>query len=769
MSQGLRAQGVALSGTVADAQTTAPLQGATVLVRELNRSAVTNETGRYTLSLPSGTYSVSVAYMGYGIVEERISVRNKSQVKNFALEEQSNQLDEITINAAARANITKAEMSVEKLDIKTIKRIPQLMGEVDVIKSIMLLPGVQPAAEGTSSFSVRGGSHDQNLILFDQATVYNASHLMGFFSVFNNDVVDEVTLYKGDIPAGYGGRLSSLLNVQTKDGDMEKFNINGGVGLISSRLEVDGPMLKNKLSFVAAGRRTYADLFLPLSPEPGLRNSVLHFYDLNGKLCFKASERDKLSLSGYFGKDVFGMGDDLAGMNFSNTTYSLAWEHRFSDRFSLSSSFIGVRYAYSLNFDMGSMAGVWDATINDIGLREDFALHYGDEGLLKFGLLGIYHNIMPCDATMSMAATGESPSVVLPNQYSVEYALYVMNQHTLGDRLTLKYGLRGTLFQNVGPATVYSYDESYKLSGVQNFSRGDFYNSYWGLEPRLGAVFRLGESSSVKASYARTMQFLHLISNSSAGSPLDVWMASSPSIKPQSAQQGSLGYFRNFRHDAIEASAEVFYKYLNNVVDFKDHAQLMMNPLLEGELRSGVGYSYGLELMLRKNTGTLTGWVSYTYAHSYRKVQTVNDNEWYRAPSDRPHNLNVVLSYDVTKRINLSANWTYATGSPVTYPEGMFEIPAGEFAEHNSYVPIYGKRNTYRMPDYHRLDLAATFTLKKHGRYEHDLNLSLYNAYGRHNPWYITFREEETQPGMMYAESVYLFSVVPSITYNFKF
>ncbi len=463
------------------------------------------------------------------------------------------------------------------------------------------------------------------------------------------------------------------------------------------------------------------------------------------------------------------MGDNVAGMNFSNAAYSLAWMHRFSDNFFLNSSVVGSRYAYDLSFDMGSMKGVWMATINDVGLREDFTYLYGDQGSFKFGVSGIYHDIMPCDATAESVAAGDNPSVVLPNQYAIEYALYVMNQHKLGERITLKYGLRGALFQNVGPATVHSYNSNYEVAGTKTYGRGDFYNTYWGIEPRVGAVFQLDYNSSIKASYSRTMQFLQLISNSSAGSPLDVWMTSSPNIKPQSANQGSVGYFRNFFDDMFETSGEVFYKYLNNVVDFKDHAQLIMNPLLEGELRTGVGYSYGLELMARKNIGAFTGWVSYTYSRSYRKVETVNDNDWYRAPSDRPHNLNIVLSYDITKRINLSANWTYSTGSPVTYPEGRFVIPAGEFAVNDTYVPVYGKRNTYRMPDYHRLDLAATFELKKHGRYQHDLNISLYNAYGRHNPWYITFLEEENDPGNMYAESIYLFSIVPSITYNFKF
>ncbi|MDR2937621.1 MAG: TonB-dependent receptor [Prevotellaceae bacterium] len=768
----LQAQKTTLSGKVSDAQSGEPLVGATIFVRELGRSASTNESGYYTFDVKPGTYNVNVGYLGYTSTDEQLRLKGKSLRKNFKLTEEANQIEAVTVNAEKRANVTKAEMSVEKLDIKTIKKIPQLMGEVDVIKSIMLLPGVQPAAEGTSAFNVRGGSSDQNLILFDNSTVYNASHFMGFFSVFNNDVVNDVKLYKGDIPVSHGGRLSSMLEVSTKEGDMEKFNVNGGVGLISSRLEVDGPIVNDKLSFVAAGRRTYADLFLPLAAEQDLDGAVLHFYDLNGKLTWKASEKDRLSLSGYFGRDVFGMGNDMAGMDFSNATYSLAWTHRFSDKFFMNSTVLGSRYSYDLTFDFGGVAGKWLSTINDVGLREDFTYLYNDDASLKFGAAATYHSIMPCDASMDITMLDDDQRITLPSLYSTEYALYAMHQHKVGERLTLKYGLRGTLFQNLGNDTVMYYDENYKLGIVdkKKFDKGEVYNSYFGLEPRVGAVFQINDNSSVKGSYSRTLQYLHLMSNASAASPLDVWLPSSPNIKPQSAHQGSVGYFRNFLDDAVETSGEIFYKRLNNVVDFKDHAQLMMNQHLEGEVRSGIGEAYGLELMVRKNTGKFTGWVSYTYSRSFRKIKTVNNDEWYSSPADKPHALNIVLSYELTKRIDLSASWTYSTGAPATFPESGYYLPDGVFAGDNDFVPLYGKRNSYRTPDYHRLDVAATFELRKRGGYEHELNVSLYNAYGRHNPWFIQFADDDTPTSSTkYAESIYLFSVVPSVTYNFKF
>jgi hypothetical protein len=753
----LHAQTCTLSGYVRSADDGAALAGAVVTVVEAKQNVLSNAQGFYTVQLPARAYTLRVSYLGFAPFEASLKLQ-KNVSKNFALQQQETALDDVVVSAEKRANVTKAEMSVEKIEIKTIKKIPALMGEVDVVKAIMLLPGVQPAAEGTSAFSVRGGSPDQNLILFDLSTIYNASHLMGFFSVFNNDVIEDVTLYKGDIPAAFGGRLSSLLDVHTKDGDMHGYHANGGVGIISSRLEVDGPIVPGKLSFVAAGRRTYADLFLPLAPEEQIRDAVLHFYDLNGKLVWKVGEHDRLTLAGYYGSDDFGM--PVAGMYFSNTSYSLAWNHLYSDKFFSNISVIGSRYDYQLGMEMSGYDAQWNSDISDLGLRADFTLLYGDESSFRFGASSTWHNVNPCDASLN-SPTGYG-EIVLPKSYSIESAVFAMNQHKLGERLTVKYGLRATLFNNVGAATVWKYNDSYQLVDSAKYAQGVFFNHYYGLEPRVGAVFMLNDNSSLKAAYSRTMQYMHLISNSSAGSPLDVWMPSSPNIRPQVAHQISAGYFRNFLDDAIETSAEVFYKRLSNVVDYRDHAQIMMNVQLEGELRRGIGQTYGLELMVRKSTGKLTGWVSYTYSRSFRQVNTVNNNEWYQASYDRPHNLNIVASYDLFKRVSLSANWTYSTGMPTTFPEGRMVIDGVS-------IPVYGKRNTYRFEDYHRLDVALNIVLNRHGFYSHELNISAYNAYARHNTWYIQFTEEPEGSGIMNADKLYLFSIVPSVTYNFKF
>ncbi|MDR0414108.1 MAG: TonB-dependent receptor [Prevotellaceae bacterium] len=756
-----RAQSLMLSGYVRNARTGEPLPGAVVYIREARNNIIADDRGFFSVSLPQGLYSATATYMGYSPLEVTLNLKS-SLVKDFALEQQDTELEEIVVSAARRANVTKAQMGLEKLEIKTIKRIPALMGEVDVIKAIMLLPGVQPAAEGTSAFSVRGGSPDQNLILFDNATVYNASHLMGFFSVFNNDVVNDVKLYKGDIPAAHGGRLSSLLEVTSKTGSPDRLNANGGLGLISSRLEVDGPIVDRNLTFVAAGRRTYADLFLPLAPERGVRDAILHFYDLNGNISYKLNDNNRLTLTGYYGKDVFGM--SVAGMEFANSAYSLCWNHLYSDRMFSNISIIGSGYRYQLRMAMSGFDMQWNSAIDDLGVRADFTMLYGEESMLHFGASGVWHKVNPCDASAITPANSEPESIRLPETNSLENSIYAMNQHRIGDRLTVKYGLRGVVFSNIGPATIYSYDSDYNLTdnAPATYSRGDFYNSYWRLEPRASAVFLLNDNSSLKASYSRTVQYMHLVTSSTATSPLDVWMPSSPGIRPQAAHQVATGYFHNLAENTVELSAELFYKYMNDVVDYKDHSSILLNQHLEGELRRGVGRSYGLELMARKNAGRFTGWVSYTYSRSFRKVQTVNNDEWYQAPFDRPHSLNIVASYDVTRRLNLSANWTFVSGSPTTFPEGRYTADGAS-------IPIYGKRNTYRLDDYHRLDLAVNYVLKSYKRYSHEINLSVYNAYARHNTWFIQFTEEPEGSGIMYADKLYLFSVVPSVTYNFKF
>ncbi len=751
-----------VSGNITDSSTGEDLIGATVYVEELKTGTSANAYGFYSLSLPEGKYRLLFSFVGYVAHKTEIDLKKNEKI-NVRLESSSKELDEVVVSAEGRnANVSRTEMSVERLSMQTIKRIPALMGEVDVIKAIQLLPGVQSTAEGSSGFSVRGGSHDQNLILLDEATVYNASHLMGFFSVFNNDAVKDVKLYKGDIPASFGGRLASLLDIRTKDGNNQRFSATGGIGTISSRITLEGPMFTDKLSYLLSGRRTYADVFLALSNEEDLRQSTLYFYDMNGKLNYRINENNRIFFAAYLGRDKFGT--NFAGMDFGNQTLSLRWNHVFSPRLFSNFTFIGSFYDYYLKTELSEQVSMdWKSKMRDFGFKSDFSYHLNPNNNMKFGYHLTYHDFSPGEG----GGVG-SQSIIArfaePRNYALEHALFIANESKIGNKITVKYGLRYTLFQNIGNGEQTYILEDYAVKDSATYTRGKVYHNIGRWEPRLGFVYEINEANSVKGSYSRTAQFIQLASNSAAGSPLDVWFQSSPNIKPQLCDQYAAGYFRNFFDNMFETSVEFYYKNMKDVIDFKDHAELMGNSDLEQEVRFGKGKAYGIELMVRKNEGKLNGWVSYTYAKAKRQVDDINDGNWYRSPFDKPNNISIVLNYELSKQWVISANWVYASGMPVTYPTGRYEIEG-------RYVPVYSGRNEYRYPAYHRLDLSATWAFKsKPGkRFKSELNFSLYNAYGRHNPWTITFRQEKDNPDKTYAEMVYLFSFVPSITYNFSF
>ena len=750
-----------INGSITDASNGEDLIGAGISIQGTNIGTVTNAYGLYSLSLPAGKYRLSISYIGYQKKEVDVDL-SKNVKMNFSLDVNSKELKEIVVSAeGVNARITKTEMSTEKLSVKTIKSMPALMGEVDVIKAVQLLPGVQATSEGTSGFSVRGGSHDQNLILLDEATVYSASHLMGFFSVFNNDAIKDVTLYKGDIPATFGGRLSSLLDIRTKDGNNQNFTGTGGIGIISSRLTLEGPIANENITYLVSGRRTYADLFLKLSSDEDLRKSSLYFYDMNAKLNYRIDDNNRIYLAGYLGKDNFST--KFAGMNFGNKTVSARWNHIFSPKFFSNFTLIGSFYDYYLEMDLSDQMNEYiKSRMEDYGFKADFSYHFNPKNNLKFGVNTVYHRFVPAEGG---GLNDESiiGRVSFPKEYALETAAYVSNELSIGEKIKLKYGLRFSLFQNISNGREVDFLKDYEVDYSKTYKKGKFYNSQYEFEPRVGAVYLLNEEQSIKASYSRTAQYIQLASNSAAGSPLDIWFQASQNVKPQLCDQVAIGYFRNFSNNEYEASAEIYYKDMKNVVDFKDHADLMVNEDLEQELRFGKGYSYGAEFMLRKNTGPLTGWISYTLSKSRRKADDIYDGNWYRSPYDKPHNISIVANYELSKKWSVSANWVYASGTPVTYPTGRFQIE-------NNYVPIYSGRNEYRYPDYHRLDLSATCQLSKPGkRFKHELNFSLYNAYGRKNPWTIMFEQEDNDPNTLYAEKVYLFTFIPSVTWNFTF
>lgn len=751
-----------ISGYIKDKNNGEALIGATVFIEDLKTGTISNQYGFFSVSLPKGTYKIVIRYIGYQQEIATYELTNDKTI-NFELRPVTQSIQGVEITADRKdENVRKAEMSSIKMDIKKIKKIPALFGEVDILKSIQLLPGIQSAAEGTSGFSVRGGSPDQNLILLDEATVYNPSHLLGFFSVFNNDAIKDIQIYKGDIPAMYGGRLSSLLEVRMKEGNSKRFTATGGIGAIASRLTLEGPIIKEQSSWIVSGRRTYIDLFFPLAANEGLHDSKLFFYDLNAKVNHTINENNRIFVSAYSGRDVFG--GDFAQMNLGNKTFTARWNHLFSKKLFSNFTIVRAQYDYELGTPEGeAQSFLWNSSIVDYGVKGDFTWFLNPNNTLKFGAGSTFHDFKPGKAKGTGSESFISEYVV-PENFSIENSLYVSNDQQLSGLLNLKYGIRISSFQNIGPSTNYTFNnEGLPVDSVVH-KKNEFYNTKINLEPRLAASLMINELSSVKASVSRTVQYLHLAQNSTAGSPLDIWFPSSPNVKPQVADQFALGYFRNFANNNIETSIEVYYKKMTNTIDFKDHADLLLNQYMEAELRYGKSWSYGTEILIRKTTGQLTGWIGYTLSKSERKINGVNNNNTYKSPYDRTHEIAVVANYELSDRISLSANWVYSTGAPYTIPTGRAEIGG-------IILPVYSDRNEYRMPDYHRLDLSMSLKGKEktNQKFRHEWNFSVYNAYARKNAWIINFIQDENDPYKTYAEKIYLFSIIPSVTFNFFF
>ncbi len=753
---------VTLSGYITDIENGESLPGATIFIVGLNAGAASNNYGYYALTIPSGKQTIVFSYIGYTDIVVDIDLLHDT-ILNIELVSSSQLLNEVVVKGElTNANITNIQMSVNKISSKTIQSIPALLGEVDLVKALQLLPGVKFVAEGSSGLSVRGGSPDQNLILLDEATVYNAGHLMGFFSVFNNDAVKSVELFKGDLPSKYGGRLASLIDIRMKDGNTKEFHGNGGIGLISSRLMLEGPIVKDKASFMVAGRRSYADLFLRLSSNEDMRDNILYFFDLNAKVNYTINKNNRVFLSAYRGKDVFK--NPGFGMKWGNTTGTVRWNHVFHEKLFSNFTFIASRFSYDLGVPDGNETAFnWGSSLTDYNLKSDFNWYFNPKNTITFGVSMLHHTFFPG----SIEGTGEESFITkyeLPNNYALESAIYIGNEQKLSPVVVLKYGVRVSMFNNIGPATIFNYNNEGNVVDSTTYASSDFFNTYTGLEPRLGIVFILNEVSSIKASYSRNIQYIQQAQNSTAGSPLHIWFPASPNIRPQKGHQIAMGYFRNFSNGTIETSAEAYYKITDNAVDFIDHADLLLNKYLEGEILLGKGWSYGLELMVRKNSGKLTGWVSYTLSKAIHKINGINNNNPYPAPYDRPNDISIVANYLLNKRISFSATWVYATGQPVTFPVGRFEYG-------NAIVPVYTERNSYRMMDYHRLDLSVTYKGKNKPdkKWHNEFVLSVYNAYNNYNPYMINFQNDIDNPGATYAEMTYLFGIIPSFTYNFKF
>ena len=770
----LYSQTYTISGTLKDSATGEDLIGATIFVKELSGTGtITNTYGFYSLSLTKGNYTIIYRFIGYQDQEFIISL-DKDITKNLELQSSDNELNEIVVSAEKEnSNVTKTEMGVSKIVMKDIENIPVLFGEKDVMKTIQLMPGVKSAGEGSAGFYVRGGGADQNLILLDGAPVYNASHMMGFFSVFNSDALKDVKLYTGSMPAEYGGRLSSVMDIKMKEGNSKELSVSGGIGLISSKLTIEAPLVKNKGSFIVSGRRTYADLFLKLSSDEDLKNTTMYFYDVNAKANYQISKKDRLFLSGYFGRDDFGFSSDF-GFDWGNTTATLRWNHIFSNKLFSNTSLIYSKYSYKIDIgtDVDSQIS---SSIEDFNLKQDFDYYLNAKNTLKFGGNIIHHNFIPGE----VEAGSESfvNSLKIENRYSIESALYLSNEHKINDKLTLDYGLRFSNFTQIGPGDIYSNDGDGNVMDTTIYGDLEKVSSYNGWSPRFSASYVFDEDNSIKASYARTNQYLHLISNSTSTSPTDIWLPSSNNIKPQIGNNFSIGYFRNFNDNMIEFSSEIYYKTLQNTIDYRTGAQVTLNPAVEGELLFGDGRAYGLELLLKKRKGRFTGWLSYTLAKTENRFDEINDGGWHPAKQDRTHDISIVGTYKINDRLDFSATWVYYTGNAVTFPSGKYEMDG-------QIINYYTERNGYRMPDYHRLDLGLTLhnknyklridpetgkQIKVKKKYSSSWNFSVYNAYSRENAYSISFEESESVPGTTEAIQLSLFKIVPSVSYNFKF
>lgn len=759
----IQAQQSSVFGVVKDIDTKELMIGAAVYVDSLQIGTTTDENGFYELKLEVGRYKIRYSYLGYHTQETVVTVDKSRKRLNVELKMESQLLENVIVTSKKKdANVRELAMSVQKLEMVKIRKIPALMGEVDVIKAIQLLPGVQSSSEGSSGFSVRGGSPDQNLITLDDTPVYNASHFLGFLSVFNNDVVKEATLYKGDIPANYDSRLSSVLDVKTLDEVPDRFTMTGGIGILTSRLMLNMPFNKQRTSVMLAGRITYGGILASYLLKD-LTKTKLYFYDLNGKITHVFNKNNRIYLSAYNGYDLVWM-DKMMGLGYGNTTADLRWNHIFNDKLTSNLSLMYSKYRYNIDV----MANPYDFTvtagITDYSLKYDFVWLINENMTAKYGLSSTYHQYLLGeleDRTGVVATYIKTADDERLNRKALESALYFTNEHKITPLFSLRYGLRLSMFNNIGAETLYLFNDNHKWVDSAIYKKGEIFHTEAHLEPRLAMIYRISAMSSVKASYARTVQYAQIGSNSTGGLPFDVWFPTSPNIKPQKCDQFAAGYFRNFRGNDIETSVELFYKNLTDVIDFADDAFLIANALIDGEVRIGKGRSYGAEFIVRKNYGKLTGWVAYTYSRAFRTVKGISHDEEYQSPYDRPHNISIVVNYAFSDRFDVSATWVYNTGQPVTLPYGKYTVEGVSYSIYNGY------RNKSRYPDYHRLDLAANLKCKPHKRWQGEWSFSIYNAYARHNTWAIMFKSEEN--GTITTDKIYLFSVVPSVSYNFKF
>lgn len=771
----LFAQQYTISGIIQDAETGEDLPGATLSIQELSGiGASTNAYGFYSLELKEGTYTVLYSFIGYKTESKRIKF-DANQTVNIELNPLTAELSEVEVIAEQEdKNVRANEMTVASVNMKEIESIPVLFGEKDVFKTLQLMPGVKPAGEGSSGFYVRGGSSDQNLILLDEAPVYNASHMMGFFSIFNSDALRDVKLYKGGMGAEFGGRLSSVLDIKMKEGNAKKLSVNGGIGLISSRLTIESPFVKDKGSFIVSGRRTYADVFTIFSKDEAIKNAQLYFYDLNAKGNLRLGEKDRLFISGYFGRDNFGF-DEHFGFNWGNITATTRWNHIYNPKLFSNTSLIFSRYSYQILAGPRENRVEIGSHILDYNLKHDYQFYHNEHSTWRFGINMIHHTMNPGDLNSSESDMFNSLDV--EKRYALESAIYISNERKLSSALSLSYGLRFSNFKQLGPGNIYTFNSLGEVINTEVYKNWEQVVNYNGWEPRASTTWLINPLSSFKAFYSYAKQYMHLLSNSSSESPTDIWLPSSNNVKPSTSSQFGFGYYRNFDQNTYEFSLEAYYKDMQDLIDYKIDAQVTLNPLVEGDLVFGKGRAYGLELFFKKRKGRFTGWIGYTLSKTERRFEEINNYNWYPAKQDRTHDISLVAMFQLNDRIQFSGSWVYYTGNAVTFPERKYSINGQD-------ILLYSDRNAYRMPDYHRLDIGMTLSNKAYKsilntqtgeymqikkRFQSSWNFSIYNAYNRENAYSITFAPSESNPDVLEATQLSLFKIVPSISYNFKF
>lgn len=755
------AQNPTISGYLADSSSGEKILYSTVIIEELGTGTTVNEYGYYSISVPKGKYTLLINQVGYKTYRQSIDVQ-KSIIFNVALAPETQDIDVVQIDVDGKTtneNIKKADAGTMEIDIKELEKIPVVFGEKDILKTIQLLPGVSTTGEASSGLFVRGGNADQNLILLDEAPIYNASHVLGFFSVFNSDALKDMKIYKAGAPAKFGGRSSAVLDIRTKEGNNKSYHGNLGIGIISSRFSFEGPIVKEKSSFILSGRRTYADLFLKLSPDKEVRNTEMYFYDLNLKANFSINEKNKIFVSGYIGNDVLGP-DSLYRISYGNRTSTLRWNHLFNSKMFMNTSAIYSKYNFNVKETYQGIQNELQSGIENISLKQDFTYFLNNSNKIKFGWDANNQSFIP--SNFKQTISGNSIVYQTSKKQGLEAAVYLQNDQKIGKNIQLNYGVRMSSIHLYGPATHFDFNSFEEVTKTYNFENNEFYKSYYGLEPRINSSFQINDKSSIKASAARMQQYSNLISHSTAGTPFDYWLPVSLNIKPGITDQVSIGYHRNFLKNTLESFVEVYYKDMKNLIAYKDGAETFITDSIESQIEIGKGRAFGAEFFLKKKTGKFTGWISYTLSQSERKFDNINKGDWFLARQSRTHDLSIVAMYDLSKKISLSASWVYYTGDAITAPSGTFQID-------NQIVQLFTERNGGRMPDYHRLDLGINIQLAQDKKYDSELNISVYNVYNKFNPFSNIYTTSQSDPSKTVALQTSILPFLPSISYNLKF